>query len=326
MNPLATPILLITFNRPEHTSQVISAIRTVSPLELFVFRDGPRNASDMGRCLEVQSIIEKEVSWPCSLHTFYSDSNLGCGPGPATAISWFFENVDQGIILEDDAIPHQDFFAFATEMLERYAADRSVMAIGSMKLGDKVYGDGSFYFSKMNHTLCAWATWKRAWELFDYRLTDFSTKDLNKCLKRYGARLREREYWCERLREIHKDALNDTSWDQQFWMSIWRHGGKGILPNANLCSNIGFDKHGTHTKNSSSPAANIRLEPILPLIYPTTEDIKKKADFDFQRIYFQPWAYGWRGFRNLPYRINRRIKRILGHQGPWFSRRKKTLL
>lgn len=320
MSPCTTPVLLISFNRPDHVRRVLEAIKVVLPNELYVFQDGPRNEMDENGCREVRHVVETVVDWPCSIHTFFAEENLGCGPGPAAAITWFFENVDQGIILEDDAVPHQDFFAFATEMLERYAADRSVMAIGSMKLGNKIYGDGSFYFSKMNHTLCAWATWKRAWDLFDYRLKDFSIKDLNKCLKRYGARLREREYWSERLREIHKDALNDTSWDQQFWMSIWRYGGKGILPNANLCSNIGFDKQGTHTKSSSSPAANLKLESILPIKYPTTERIQKKADLDFQKNYFQPWVYGWRGFKNLPYRINRRIKRLFGHTGPWIKK------
>lgn len=291
------------------------------PRDLYVFQDGPRNDFDKDRCQEVRHIIEKDVNWPCNLHTLYSNTNLGCGPGPVAAITWFFENVERGIIVEDDAIPHPDFFPFAAELLEKYANDESVMAIGSMKLGKKVYGDGSFYFSKMNHTLCAWATWKRAWSRFNYNLNDYSTKDLNKCLKRYGTRLREREYWCDRLIEIHKDALNDSSWDQQFWMSIWRYGGKGILPNANLCSNIGFDKQGTHTKNSSSPAANLKLESILPIKYPTTDKIQKKADRYFQRNYFQPWVYGWEGFKNLPYRINRRIKRLLGHQGPWLRKK-----
>ncbi len=313
-----TPILLISFNRPDHVKKVIEAIKTVSPKDVFIFQDGPRNDLDRDSCLQVRKILKTSIDWPCSLHTLFSEDNLGCGPGPVAAITWFFENVERGIILEDDAIPHPDFFAFATEMLEKYASDESVMAIGSMKLGNKVYGDGSYYFSKMNHTLCAWATWKSAWSRFDYRLKDFSTRDLNRCLKGYGAKLREREYWCERLREIHKDALNDSSWDQQFWMSIWRYGGKGILPNANLCSNIGFDKQGTHTQNSSSPAANIELESIVPLIYPTSDKIQRQADLDFQRNYFQPWVYGWRGFKGLPYRINRRIKRILGHQGPWF--------
>lgn len=317
------PVLLITFNRPEHVRRVLSVLRMEQPKDLFIFQDGPRKdvSADVVKCSKVRSVVQELVDWDCTLHTFYSDSNYGCGPGPAAAISWFFDHVEQGIIIEDDAIPHPDFFQYAETLLSMYANDPSVMAIGSMKLGDKVYGDGSYYFSKMNHTLCAWATWRRAWQRFDYYLRDFSEQQLNKCLKKYGAGLREREYWCERLREIHKDCLGDSSWDQQFWMSIWRYGGKGILPNKNLCTNIGFDGSATHTWDSSNPAANVQTESILPLRHPSSTRIRKDADLDFQRSYYSPWSYGWKGFLNLPFRVNKRIKRLLNHEGPWFKRK-----
>lgn len=315
------PVLLITFNRPTHTSRVLSAIREQCPKDLFVFQDGARDdhPEDSTCCAAVRDVIAKGVDWPCKLQTFYSDKNLGCGPGPAAAISWFFEHVKQGIILEDDAVPHPDFFTYAEELLERYKEDDRIMAIGSMKLGGKRYGDGSYYFSKMNHTLCAWATWKRAWIHFDYSLKDFSTADLNHCLKAYGTCLREREYWSDRLAEIHKNGLNDSSWDQQFWMSIWRRNGRGILPNVNLCTNIGFDQLATHTRDANSPAANIESQDILPLIHPSSDNIQRKADLDFQRHYFQPWDYGWEGFKNLPFRLNKRLKRFVGHDGPWIK-------
>lgn len=319
----STPVLLISFNRPEHTRKVLDAIRQAAPAELFVFQDGARknHPEDPARCEAVRKVIEQGVDWPCNLHIFYSDNNLGCGPGPAAAISWFFEHVEQGIILEDDAVPHPDFFPYAQELLERYKQDEIVMAIGSMQINSRCYGDGSYYFSKMNHTLCAWATWKRAWIYFDYKLTDLSIAELNQCLKSYGACLREREYWCERLTEIHNNCLNNSSWDQQFWMSIWRRNGKGILPNVNLCSNIGFDQLGTHTRDINNPAASFKTDSIFPLIHPTSDKIQKKADLDFQRNYFQPWDYGWQGIKNLPFRINKRLKRIIGHQGPWIKRK-----
>jgi hypothetical protein len=320
---MTTPVLLITFNRPNHTRQVLEALKQCRPERLFVFQDGARkgNSTDMERCKEVRQSIEEMVDWQCDLRKYYSKENMGCGPGPASAISWFFENVDEGIILEDDAVPHQDFFGFASELLERYRGDDSVMAIGSMQIEGKKYGDGSYYFSKMNHTLCAWATWRRAWKYFDIKLADFSRHDLSKCLKRYGAGLREREYWCARLDEIHKDGLQGSSWDQQFWMSIWRRGAKGILPNVNLSTNIGFCKEATHTSSANSPMAARRTYPILPLNHPVDCSIQRQADDDFQRTYFDPHNYGRVGWRNLPYRLNRRLKRLLRHEGSWFKRK-----
>ena len=36
--------------------------------------------------------------------------NLGCKIGVTNSINWFFSNVKEGIILEDDIIAHDDFF------------------------------------------------------------------------------------------------------------------------------------------------------------------------------------------------------------------------
>lgn len=323
-----TPILFITFNRPDHVRRVLTEILKIEPQDLYVFQDGARDENEYDRikCKEVRDVIN-ELTSPYAvakkqftLHTLYQSANLGCGPGPVAGITWFFEHVEQGIIIEDDAVPHPDFFGYCEELLEGYKDTPDVRAIGSMHLDNRTYGDGSYYFSMMNRTFCAWATWRRAWQDFDLYHRNVSREQLNQCLMDYGCDLRMREYWCERLAEIQKDALHYSSWDQQFWMSIWLHHGKGIMPNVNLSSNIGFDEFGTHTQNVASVAANRETQPILPLKHPIDLSVQKKADMRFQRIYFSPWDYGWSGIKRLPYRINKRIKRIIGHEGSWFKK------
>ena len=43
---LKTPILLITFNRPDHVRQVLMEIRKQQPMQLFVCQDGPREGNE----------------------------------------------------------------------------------------------------------------------------------------------------------------------------------------------------------------------------------------------------------------------------------------
>ena len=202
-----TPILLITFNRPDHVRQVLKEVRKQQPTQLFVCQDGIRDGISLDvECVqEVRHVVNELVDWSCELHTLYQEKNLGCGQGPVAGINWFFEHVEMGIILEDDAIPHPDFFEYAAILLDKYKDEESIRAIGSMKLYAEQFGGGSYYFSMMNRTLCAWATWRRAWKYFDYEMKQYSAKDLNCAMKRYGATLREREYWKERLEEIHKE-------------------------------------------------------------------------------------------------------------------------
>jgi hypothetical protein len=324
-----TPILLITFNRPNHVRQVLTEILKQEPQELYVCQDGARegNNNDRIKCQGVRDVVDELTSAYATIHpeftlyTLHLPHNYGCGPGPAAGISWFFEHVEMGIIIEDDAVPHPDFFEYASTLLEKYKDDESVRAIGSMKLYDETFGDGSYYFSMMNRTLCAWASWRRAWKYFDYEMKQYSVKDLNLAMKKYGATLREREYWQERLEEIRRDCLGGSSWDQQFWMTIWLTGGKGICPNSNLSTNIGFDEFGTHTTDGTNVGSCRPLESILPLVHPTDKSIQREADLLFQQTYYEPWQYGWNGLKRLPNRINKRIKKLVGHKGPWLKKR-----
>ena len=322
-----TPILLITFNRPNYVRQVLTEILKQEPQYLYVCQDGVRegNENDRVKCQEVRDVIKELTTQYANehpqftLHTLYQSNNLGCGPGPAAGITWFFENVEQGIIIEDDAVPHPDFFGFAEELLERYKDDTDVRAIGSMNVDTHTWGDGSYYFSMMNRNLCAWATWRRAWNDFDLYLRQIPWRKLDKALKKYGCTFYEREYWLDRLAEVQKNAQGGKSWDMQFFMSIWLNNGKGIIPNVNLSSNIGTVGEGTHLMGKGNMIDNIPSHPILPLKHPISTKIQSEADREFHRRYFESQPNSMMRFIA---KLNKRIKRITGHQGSWIKIKK----
>lgn len=106
-----TPILFLVFNRPDTTIRVFETVRQAKPPRLYVAADGPRKdkIGEKEKCEEVRSIIKK-VDWSCEVKTLFRDENLGCGRAVSQAITWFFEQEEEGIILEDDILPHPDFF------------------------------------------------------------------------------------------------------------------------------------------------------------------------------------------------------------------------
>lgn len=320
---MKTPVLIITFNRPDFTRKVLEAVRGYQPDQLFVFQDGARegNASDVERCAQVRELFDELVDWPCTFEKYYSDKNLGCGPGPASALSWYFNQVESGIVLEDDAVPHHDFFEYATILLEKYRNNHDVRAIGSMNVDTQKWGDGSYYFSMMNRNLCAWASWRRAWTDFDIRLMSTSKCKLSRALKKYGCGALERAYWCDRLEEVHKDGIGGSSWDMQFFMSIWLNHGKGIIPNVNLSSNVGTTCDATHQLSKGNIIDNVPTEAILPLKFPSTEEIQGGADRSFHFRYFESSRGNWSKKRVAYYLVNKRLKRLLGHDGPWKKRK-----
>lgn len=315
------PILLICFNRADHAQKVLERIVNARPKDLYVFRDHWREdkIGEKEKCEEVlQMVKELTDGTDITMHYLLPDKNLGCGPGPMTALNWFFSENEMGIVLEDDAVPHPDFFGYCEELLERYKEDESVRAIGSMNVDTHIWGDGSYYFSMMNRNLCAWASWRRAWSAFDFFLRQTKWQTLDKALKKYGCSFYEREYWLDRLKEVQKDGQGGNCWDMQFFMSIWLKGGKGIIPNVNLSSNIGTVGDATHQMTEGNIIDNVPTKPILPLTHPSSSSIQSGADREFHGRYFEPQR---NDIVRFVAKVNKRIKRITGHEGPWRKRK-----
>ena len=101
-----TPILYIIFNRLDTVKRTFPKIKNQQPIELFIAADGPRpeKEGEAEKCKEVREWILANIDWNCKIHTLFQEENLGCGINVSKAITWFFENVEQGIILEDDCL------------------------------------------------------------------------------------------------------------------------------------------------------------------------------------------------------------------------------
>src|SRR5687768_13989703 len=112
------PILFLVFNRPYHTRQTLEAIRKIRPSKMFIGADGPRpgNATDDSRCAEVRKIVSG-IDCDCVVKTLFNEKNLGTKTAVSNAINWFFSQVEEGIIIEDDCIPDPTFYNYAGEML-----------------------------------------------------------------------------------------------------------------------------------------------------------------------------------------------------------------
>lgn len=260
MSYFHTPILLITFNRPEHTRRVLEAIMAAHPQDLYVFQDGARegNENDLKKCAEVRQVVASltENTSVC-LHTKYSEKNLGCGPGPATAITWFFDEVVQGMIFEDDCLPSPTIFAFYEELLERYQDDERISLItGTNALSRWRSCRYDYIFSGRGMTMGCWASWRRAWKLFDFEIKSWGEQE-NK--ERFREQIRESEYpfWAALLDQYYANPPKDV-WDYQWAYARKLHGTIAITSSVNQMSNIGFGDESTHTPNPNDRRAAMK--------------------------------------------------------------------
>lgn len=277
---LNTPILLITFNRPAHTQKVLESILNAQPKDLYVFQDGARegNENDNVKCAQVREVVDSMTKdSPVHLHTNYSSKNWGCGAGPMTGITWFFNQVERGIVMEDDCLPHPDFYGYCEELLERYNSNEQVHFINATLYRNRWKCEYSYDFSRYMVT-GAWAGWRRTWQGFDLDLKTLDAKKFRKHVLKLTGNIVEARWWYSLLRDIQQDDKKKSYWDYQMQIHLFRNNALTIHPQRNLVSNIGFDNEGTHTLDNHDNRGNIPVYPILPLTHPTTIKVDKKRD------------------------------------------------
>ena len=243
-----TPILFLVFNRPEKTQIIFDIIKKLKPKKLYISADGPRKnrIKDNLLCDQVRSIVKK-INWDCEQKIKFNNTNLGCKINVIESIDWFFSNVEEGIILEDDCVPSESFFYFCEELLSKYKNNEKIMQINGFNSGLNSYldTDDSYYFSKLN-TTWGWATWRRAWQKFDYNLESYiEFKQKGKIKEFYKDKGIPK--WMEKYldKTFNKE---DNIWSINWAFSILKNSGLCITPNINLIENIGFDKQSTSGK------------------------------------------------------------------------------
>lgn len=277
------PVLIVGFNRPECLREVVDAIRRVQPTELFLALDYPRagRPGDIPGYEECKEIFA-HIDWPCNIHRNYSEKNLGCRDRMTSAITWAFENVDRLMIFEDDCVPHETFFPFCVELLERYKDDSRVGMIAAcdehFHVKDlELYGD-SYYFDRFS-SIWGWATWKRVWEKHDTELTYWP-----EFRKRYALM----DGFFRNKRATHESMLySDKLYRRQAgaWAGCWaiylyKENMLCIHPAVNLISNNGCGKssrdpctavrHWWH-REKKNPWDRRPMEPMtFPLQHPIT--------------------------------------------------------
>ena len=265
---LSTPVLLLVFNRPLQTMKVFEQIRLQRPQRLFIAADGPRagKPGEEALCTETRDRLLAGIDWPCELQTLFRPANLGCGKNVSSAIDWFFSQVEEGIILEDDCLPDPTFFTFCTAMLQRYRNNSSIMHINGSNFQAGIQrGNASYYFSRYSH-VWGWASWRRAWQHYDFTLQAYRHAPLNGLNR-----------WLLSEIETMRSKKSDT-WDIQWFMSVWFNHGVAITPNTSLVRNIGYGKEATHTKRIPGWFRKMVYGAVTDIIHPQALVIDAEAD------------------------------------------------
>ena len=243
--PYSGAVLILGFNRPEKSFELINYLRRVAPNRIYFAVDGPRieNLADEKKVFRVKDCI-KYIDWDCEVKTLYQSENLGCRMAVISAIDWFFSHEDFGIILEDDTLPDPSFFDYVEDMRNLYEEDERVMHIsGGINSLSIVESEIDHYFSK-HINVWGWATWAKHWKQFDLNEI-LNSKKIEMGLFRKHFKNLYQAVWYQRYVWESK-SKNASSWAVPWSYCIIKVGGICVSPTSNLILNTGFDGEGTH--------------------------------------------------------------------------------
>lgn len=280
---MKSPILFLIFNRPDTTAEVFETIRHARPPRLYIAADGPRatRPGEMEIC-EATRRIATNVDWPCEVKTLFRDENLGCGKAVSQAITWFFDNEPEGIIIEDDIIAHPDFFRYCDEMLDRYRDDERIQLItGRNAFYKPINNTGISYYMSSYFHIWGWATWRRVWNTYEFDAAKLSKPEL---MKKLAERIPSKSvgYW-SRIIDMMQRHQCDT-WDYQLYFNQIIKNRYTLIPYINMTANIGFGDNATHTSSADKDQKNHKGASPFPISHPNLNSDFTDEDADIRHM------------------------------------------
>lgn len=277
-------VLLTIWKRPEEVLRVIDVLREYKPKKVYISCDGP-NLNIKGQKAKVDQtrfLVENSLDWDCDIFKNYNEFNLGCRDGMSKAIDWFFEQEEEGIILEDDCLPSIEFFEYCDNLLEKYRFNERVFSIsGCNQQNGIIRGNHSYFFSRYVH-VWGWAGWRRSWKYYDKAMSKWKAFKEFRNIDSFFISKKEKFFWIELFDKLTKFNDPDT-WDYQWAFAHFLNDALSIIPNRNLINNIGFSKDSTH---SFAPTNTQIGNNILPLRHPQFLVRDKDADdYYFENFY-----------------------------------------
>lgn len=304
-----SPVLLIGFNRPELLAAQLETLARHGVTRLYISLDGPRKDRpiEATESAKTKRLAEEFKKIP-SVMILSQETNLGCRRAVTTAISWFFQNEESGIILEDDCIVDHSFLDFCTRALESL---RNIKEIGHIS------GSNFFPIGRAGNSVVlsnfapnwGWATWRDRWDNFDSELLYSDPEALTEILRQVDPSWIFRRLWLRYFSEIRSGKID--TWDYLWQVTLWKYGLKAVLPPQNLVWNAGFSKSSTHTVRAP---INPSFNPKISVTSPIEVSFKpigpyKRVEKSTKWLLHYPLGKTFRSLLRLAYIVSRRLAR-----------------
>jgi len=236
------PIVLFVYNRPWHTQQTVEALqknKLASESELFIYSDDAKNDDARVSVDEVRKYIDNITGFK-KITVIKRDKNWGLSNSIIDGVTKIVNEYGRIIVLEDDLVTSPYFLKFMNEGLTMYENEDKVASIhGYIYPIDNL--PNTFFIKGAD--CWGWATWKRAWDIFE--------SNGEKILDELKSRRLEKEADFNNsygFTQMLKDQIKgkNNSWAVRWYMSAFLKDMLTLYPGKSYVQNIGNDDSGTH--------------------------------------------------------------------------------
>lgn len=281
MRQALAPILLFVYNRPQHVQQLVASLLAnaeAAQSTLYVYADGAKDEKDQAAVEEVRRLIHN-INGFDSVSIVEREENWGLARNVIDGVSTVVKKHGRVIVLEDDLVVAPYFLRFMNEALETYKDEPKVGHIQACDYTQDPTLPDTFLIKWTGSW--GWATWERAWQLFNpdgaTLLRELETRKLTKTFDFNG------KYGYTRMLRRQVEGLNN-SWAIRWNASLFLHDVLSLNVGKALVQNNGFDGTGTNCGGGGLYASNLWLKPLeVKKIEPITEN--KEARKVYERYY-----------------------------------------
>ena len=252
------PIVLFTYDRPEHTRLTLEALAAnegAAESELCVYVDGPKPGDPDGSVRAVREYLRSVTGFK-SVTVIERETNMGLANSVIAGVTEALTRSSSVIVMEDDLLTSSNFLAFVNSALSTYEDRRDVFSVTGYNYPLPMppsYREDAYL--SYRGSSWGWGTWRDRWSQVDWSVGDYAafTRDdaAQELFRRGGDDLLQ-------MLELQMSGQLD-SWSIRFDYAHYKHDAFCLHPVVSKVQNIGFDGSGIHCDPSDD--YDVALDP-----------------------------------------------------------------
>lgn len=275
--PLA-PILLFVYNRPDHVRRCVESLlnnQLAADSELYIYSDAAKQEADKPAVSAVREYVHTISGFQRVTITERTE-NWGLARSIIDGVTTMTNRYGRVIVVEDDLVAAPYFLQFMNDALETYKDEERVCHIQACDFTKDAALPETFLIKWTGSW--GWATWQRAWRLFE--------PDGAKLLQELEARKLTRQFdfngkygFTRMLRR--QIAGKNNSWAIRWNATLFLQDKLSLNVGRSLIQNDGFDGSGTNCGGGGLYDSDLWMQPLeVKKITPIEENMQARRCFE----------------------------------------------